>query len=839
MDKLLDFIKHNTKNAWTTVMRAKRQFVPFFLAIFLIQFVLFSVALTFDSAEETQAEMVEEECPYHLIVSGLSENQYRQLYYDRGSIGTYGVYRLVQTDRSERENYQNAYIYFELDAKTYGFFDKLGLDDSLPGLYEEFTYRYTAVSPLLEAEGISLSLTPLYTLPDSLSALRTTRNWAVLIAAVLSAITMIALYRIRTNNEKFTYGIYATFGANTARLRFSAFYELLVCSVLTILPAYYLACGAGAIIFSIGSFYPFQFHLFKPLTVLLIFLLSVVILLLAVYLPMKLIAYTEPMKLIVAEDNSNLASAPRGKKAGRGKISFPGGYTRLSTVRFRKHHVLLAATSAFFSILFIAGLYLTGLYQKQKAFEKVTLPEFTVSFNLRTEEGEKINIVPPEYLDKFRGINGVASAHRSYSNRYASDEGIYATFQKDQVSGGKLLKSPFDKDEYLTSDLNLLCATDGDLPSWYSEMYEITGDISKVGATENGIPLIAIATTKGNANTYNFSLGDTITLSRYLLDEDGFVVRLDGEKLGPVETEPPAGQETGESAPPAGTVPPGEAPPAGTESAGSDAPEDATTAKEKYEAPPALLLGNDLLQYRLETYAYEHHTYKICAIIENCPSIVTGTPLILSSEEYVRLTGEDFSANELNITLDTDLDAAGYARVQSEILALCNQSDSIKVTTNYVYSDQRFESHTPYVSSMILVLSITLILIPILWFFSQAMFFRKRENEFYILQSISATLPTIRKLYMHSALIMFPIGILSLGFSALAVLLLHVATKYWLPVLFTALRMTITPLVFSPLLYLVCFAITVLSSMISAYIPFLRYRKRFLSEQQQDALYQD
>ena len=190
MDKLWERFKDTVSTAWKTVIHAKKQFLPFFLAVILIEFAIFTVALTFTSSLETRRELLEEEYNYHLTVSGLTQHQYEQILHEKGQIGTWDIYTVVNQAKSKAEGYKNAYIFLKLDADTYSFIDRIrkGVDGSLDALHDEFIERYTTRCNILDQPDVVLHESPLF---DCICFAIT------LIASVLSAYFPYLRYRKR------------------------------------------------------------------------------------------------------------------------------------------------------------------------------------------------------------------------------------------------------------------------------------------------------------------------------------------------------------------------------------------------------------------------------------------------------------------------------------------------------------------------------------------------------------------------------------------------------------------------------------------------------------------
>ena len=72
---------------------------------------------------------------------------------------------------------------------------------------------------------------------------------------------------------------------------------------------------------------------------------------------------------------------------------------------------------------------------------------------------------------------------------------------------------------------------------------------------------------------------------------------------------------------------------------------------------------------------------------------------------------------------------------------------------------------------------------------------------------------------------MIPLAILSLVAATLTILCIYCITTFLLPSLFSIGSAVVVSFSIPPIAYVLCFVLTFISSMLSAYVPYLQYKK--------------
>ena len=240
------------------------------------------------------------------------------------------------------------------------------------------------------------------------------------------------------------------------------------------------------------------------------------------------------------------------------------------------------------------------------------------------------------------------------------------------------------------------------------------------------------------------------------------------------------------------------------------------------------LTGLALLKRQLALFEFEYITVTIGAIIHDYPSALYGTPVIMSPQLYDTLVGDwgHTATNVLQFYLDEGLTGEAVDNIEFALRDVAQAYKDVSVTPTGAYHDNLIKENKQY-ESLFTILSIcVLILVPIIWFFSQILFYHRRSTEFDVLMSIAATEKTIFRLHLSDSLLLGVTAILSLPFSALCAYLINKFFTFALP---TYIKVG-TEIVVTPetqmWTYLLCMILTFVCSVLSALIPFMLYRRK-------------
>ncbi len=512
----MDRIKRSFQTAFHKIKHSFKEFLPFFLAIFLVQCIFLTVILSFQSNVKELTEETEAEYSYHILITGLSEDEMLILKENRRAVFLNEFYYTPLTIKKysspDSDPTYDMTVELLTDNKDYGIFS-LFISDSLATNYSGMLYKYGDI--LNESDHVSVYLSPLYNLESSISSLHTTRNLLVLAAFVFSVVVLFFLYKLYVGRQTFSFGVFSAFGANSKRLRENAFTQLYLIAGFTLLPAYYVSGLVCHFIYASGaSTFHFPFLSLKILLTLLI--LMIPLLLLVVRTPITLLSRKPTAELLQAADAADLILSPNSsaKLLRRG---FPLGYEALSFWRFRKHHFVTAAVSAFLCVILILGMTVSNAYSTNRLIKNKTLSDFTVRFRgIETISDER-------YLD-IASANGIKNAYREYPEALVTKYDSLLLVNDSHITRNVGFANDTSHGISYTGDARLIAAGIDTL-DYYASLYQTEGDFS---ALLEGPNRVVIGSTYRNREAFDFSVGDTVQIAIPMVDEKGEIIYLNG-----------------------------------------------------------------------------------------------------------------------------------------------------------------------------------------------------------------------------------------------------------------------------------------------------------------------
>ena len=745
LENVFEYLKRSLTIAWKSVFFNFKQYVCFFIAIMIVQVLYGMMTVSADNNNNVEYQHVTEEYNYHMVIKDLNETQAFYLINDEGAVFKSDViYEVVKYDQNlnymTQSNTYDVYLFFKGDP-----------DASLAKFRQNYLPDLKAYGS--EGSSFSMATTSLLTFEDNERANTVSFLMITALLLVVSIFLLTALYNIRINQYKFTYGVYLTFGADFKMLFGTAFWELFIILVVTFIPSILLSILISFIIYS-ASGYGF---IFNGLAILKIFLFTLAVILCSVWTPMKIMSVKDPMSLIVTEDNSNLVSSPQVSFNIFGE-NFPTKYEFYSIWRFRKYNIQLLTTAIVFCALFIMGLYMADIYTTDLEYPR---PQFTVDLS---KTGYPYDETMSEELYEKEGIRAVEINNNETEALHISS---HMLLSKDYVRPFKNLvayqATDFDTqgESYRVSNEVVYTAMSEEQLQVLAD-YDYDGDLMSIVNNPN---TVIVGDSISNVCTYKYKVGDTI----YLAKKTGQIRSVDSN-----------------------------------------------------------VTDRALLKSQLEYFHYEYTAYTIGAVIYDIPS--GSTPIFLNTEDYKELTGFTPSSTSLNIYLDKDLTVDQVNELYAEIRDWGRLYGDVKVTNthrallNAIDDDKHYNELFVVISLLILCIS------PLVWFFSQTLYYNKREKEFNILQSIGAVMKEIRQIYLQG-------GICMASMSLVVSIVLSYIGSYILFYVYNVLMPYFTGENVRYVFYMPWYAIltsiimSVACGFLSTYLPFRSYYKNRYSLQ--------
>lgn len=671
LEKVFEYLKRSLTIAWKSVFFNFNQYVCFFIAIIIIQVLYGMMSISADNNNNVEYQHVMEEYDYHMVVKNLNRDQMQYLVDDKGTVFKSDViYKVTAVD--EYKNYFNDEEKFDVYLFFVG-----NVNKSLDRF--ESSYQKDLASLGDEGSSFSKASTMLMTFADNERANAVTFVFVTLILLVVSIFLLTSLYNIRINQYKFQYGVYLTFGADFKMLFSTAFWELFMIFVVTFIPSILVSTLISFVIYN-ASGYGF---IFNGMSILRIFLFTLVVILASVWTPMKVMSVKDPMSLIITEDNSNLVTSPMRSFNIFGE-KFPVKYEFYSIWRFRKYNIQLLTTAIVFCALFIMGLYMADIYTTDLDYPR---PQFTVDL---ASSGFEYDEIMSSELYAMNGVRAVEINNNSTEARHIASHLI--TNKKDVLPLKNLVA-------YDGTDFNL-----GDADSYYRvsndviytamtneqlkilEDYDYSGDLN---CLINDPKSVIVGDSISNVRTYKFDVGDKIYI---------------GMKTGQIKS------------------------------------------------VDSNISGRALIKDQIRFFRYEYLEFTVGAVIYDVPS--GSTPIYMSLDNYKTITGNTPKATSLNVYAEHDASVDDVKQLYSDIKEWGRVYGDVKVHNtdrtllNAIARDKHYNEL--YVCISILILCIS----PLVWFFSQTLYYSKREREFNILQSIGAVVREIKQIYLQGGLCM-------------------------------------------------------------------------------------
>lgn len=720
-----------------------KQYISFFAALFIIQTFYGLIAVSNANNNKIEYQHVQDEYDYHMVLRDLNEDQY--LYLVNNSAAVFKndtIFKILRNE--ENRNYMTGQDRYDM----YLFFvrDK---DISCDRFYNKYLEPLKSLGR--EGESFVITETPLLRFEHNEQNNLSTFIFTTLLLLAVSIFLLTALYNIRVNQYKFTYGVYMTFGADFKKLFGTAFWELFVISVVTLIPAVLVSTLAVYLIY-LPSGFAFHFSLWAFLEVA---LFNLVVVLVSVWMPMRVMAIRQPMTLIVTEDNSNLVTSPmRSLNLMKGK--FPTYYEFCSIWRFRKYSVQLLTTAIVFCALFICGLYYADIDERKLEYPR---PQFTVDlsrtgFSYDDEMSADLYAIPG--ITEVKAVDNNIEAMEIASHMVTSKENVRP------LSNQVIYKSESNPitNHRVTNEVLYTGLSEEQIR--ILEKYEYDGDLASIFTNPS---TVIIGDSISNVPTYRFEVGDTIQIAI----------------------------KTGAS-----------------------------------ELVDVNLSGRVLLKEQIESYSYEYKTFTVGAVLHDIPS--GSMPIFFTPQDYKAVTGRNADTNRLEIYVDPTLTPEQAAEVDEKVrdwgrtLGEVGVYNTHRLSLDTIVADKHQTELYTCIAILILFIS------PLVWFFSQTLYYFKREKEFNILQSMGACVKDIRHIYLQGGFVMAAL-------SLLVSVLLSYAGSYALFYAFNVLAPYFTHEIVRYPFYMPWYAIltAILMSVgcgfFSTYLPFRSYIKsRFTLE---------
>ncbi len=808
MEKLIGYLKRNIKLAFKTVTFHFRQYLCFYIAVFIIEMLFGIITMSASNNLYTDKQETTDNYNYHLVLTGVNERQYqyleklRDMNYDKndyaGEIApppALGINKAVEYVRDEMRQSGNNRVY-----DVYYLLDD-GEGTDIETLYERFNRLYMKDLRSL-GSNFSVSLSPLYTLGERQADIRLDCTVWIILLGVVSVIILILLYNIRINHFKFTYGIYMSYGADSKKLYGTCFWEVLIIAFLTLVPAAIAATVADFLFFYLAGY---SYH-FAPYIMLFAVLFMIPIVMLAVYVPVKATAVKPPLKLLLAEDNSNLVTSPRLSVQMLGK-KFPGTYEKVSLGRFRKYNIQLVLSSVLFAALFVWTSFYCGVYKYSTENEK---PEYKVNFNQHevvkvtevVKRGEEVTnnvdlvrraIYTTDVFVRRLQTDSTASVFEKFYNtalyELREDEtgrqfieiatgndvtNEYNTALRDALISDYDPADLLKLEQYLMSGEYDFDRNDsGYAVAVYPVVIEKVETVSYEGDTYTSDMRDELLGIPGVKGVYKSCVSSAFELSSHVAFSTDDTKLSSGFVIHPKENNVSVSMSIDYCAADEELIEyfnstfkiKGDTSALVNEEKQviiSDSVNNKSVLKinvgdtirvaklkslSKDPATEAGLEGDRYLAFLLEYGEFEYETYRVCAVIEDMSS-GSNMSMFFSTEDYESITDSEALFKEVSVYVEQDLSNDAVGIIGGELRSWAEQYSDTSVDWENSLAESSAERSMRRLPLFGTIAVMLLVISPLFWFFSQIMFYSKRQKEFELLRGMGAAESQIKKIFV-------------------------------------------------------------------------------------------
>ena len=472
-----------------------------------------------------------------------------------------------------------------------------------------------------------------------------------------------------------------------------------------------------------------------------------------------------PVALITTADNTNFISSPRRSFNLFGE-RFPIKYEIFTTWRFRRYVARLVLSAVAFSVIFITGIYCANMI---KTDNEASNEEFILKYKYSTyveEFRDQANRESEELIDAFLSLDGVDKVTFEQSEGFKGRLDHLLLMPGTEVTGaGYSVPSLYEIDGYnrAINNCRYVCIDRAQLEN-YERMYEIDYlDGYSADTLPQNKDLVVVSESLYGAKCFDFAPGDKIAVAYH--------VSIDSNM--PIESDP-----------------------------------------------------KKILTLQINHSTFEYKEYTVGAVIHDLDateSIIIG----MNPAEYRSVTEDYRAIDGLEIYLESGLMLEDISALRDEVKKIVSDYPAwySQTTDEAVFAIVDTRVNLP---GLLYLMSILVLLIsPIVWIFSQIMFYKKREAEFMMLHSMGATMKEIGLLHLTSGALIFAVSfIANLTLSRLLCYVIYRIFTSVLPHLgIMGTRVSFNS--FVPLSTVMAYAaVCAVCGFISSIIPYLLYRKR-------------
>lgn len=628
--------------------------------------------------------------------------------------------------------------------------DKLGVSIK-SGTLDEFKNTY------LTQNKAEYTVTPFYSYHTDM------QRGIILSSVIIGAITMCVaalilsvIHSVRTNQYRFQYGIYMTFGADKKMLCKLVAEELFTINTLLLIPSAVISYLLLLIIYAPKG----VTVLFTLPQIILYVLLSYTAVIIASGSSIGGLFFKPPIALITAADNSHLVTSPRRSFNIFAK-KIPTRYEGYTIWRFRRYIARLIAGAVTFSVIFVTIIYAANMLQAE---QNAPIKEYSFKFKNSTyaeAQRDKANAEGRDIIDALYDIQGIERLdfEQSKSFTYLSDHIILKSENIQRGNNITVTSNEYRNSNYIsaTNNCRYVCIDSLTLHN-YERCYnvEYMDGVNADNLFENQ-DLIVISEGLFGVKNFVFKPGDKIVLADMMQS-----------KSIPITSDP-----------------------------------------------------LELLRQQILNYDFEYRELTVGAVIHDTSSessIIIG----VNEDTYLGLTRDKRAISGIDVYFNNETDLGAISAAHSSIEGLMSNYPDWDVTAYDAAIGAYVNDIADIPALLYLLAALVLVICPLIWIFSQSMFFKKREPELRTLSHIGVTEKEILGIHLVSGVLIFVLGfIFNFAVSRLVCYGIYRILTAYLPRL-GFIGMSVSFDSFVPLsVMIICAAVSAACGLVSSLIPFL------------------
>ena len=765
------FYPQNLKNAFRSVTKNRKEYICFYLAALVMTAGFWTITLCTEANLHEAKQNVKKEYDYHVEVALLDNEQYanldQQLQY-----------------QIERENEFIESYYWLNNGKPLldGTYTCRIVLDTTYGLETAYDEVYHDMINRVSTGRRDIRLSPLYTFSTDYGIPYTVQLWTTTVVwLAFSILMMVVLFLVRLDHFRFIYGVYMACGADFPKLMGVAGGELLLITVMTWLPGTLIGVAiAGALYIPRGVGLWFAVE-----TILIPLLGGLIAVFSSVWFPMRRMSKQPPVRHLRAGDNTALVSSPRRSFRLFGE-SFPGKYELYGFWRMRKYYLRLILSAIIFAAFFISGLYIADMERYHNDLDPF---EYHVAYRPASfyedpsvqldEEGNEIVIGDEPWAPDLGQAEEIRYDVDLFLSELEAVPGISHAEWEVSLSGG-----------YALSHLLLR-------PSQLYNAGEYV--VSSEERKSEGY--------KWAMNNYNYTAVDQLWIDNILRHD---LATFEGDPYSVLTTE--NGVIISEE------VYNGQA--------YRFQPGDKVVVAICQEGGPTPMVTSpqQLLRDQIRLYKFRYEVFTVCAVVTGLDSeanILFG----VTPDTYTSLTGRPSARTELKIYMKQGTDMDTVVAAEGKLRKVVNSFSDWLVTPTSNYFETSIKG-LKNDRAVILTLAVCLLTIsPLVWYFSQIMFYRKRRNEFAVLHALGAPDEAFAKLHRLAGAVLSGVAFLvTILISLLCNYLIYYTLNTLLPWLHITQSIRYEFQISLPAL-IACVVISVLCGYMSCELPYHLFTK--------------